>query len=256
MFRSKRSDAQLPQIVTFEGAVGSAGPDAIPAIVLRMTNYDQDVKQVVTLAEIAVRDAFGDADMNGYGEFTIRTCVDSVPRDVVTVTHTGRVGIVNSEPAHALDVTGGLHATGDAVVDGALSVQELTADRGRIAHLVSLDHLCVSTFGQIDSIVLTTIWKLLGSFVWRKGDQPPAAVMCRVTGDVLVEVEVRAHLAETNTTMGQTNFAAATPIGIIPLTASPVLDSDELVTVEIQGRRVNGGASATVVANGFLYGSG
>jgi hypothetical protein len=30
--------------------------------------------------EIVVRDAFGDAAMNGYGELTIRTCVDACLR--------------------------------------------------------------------------------------------------------------------------------------------------------------------------------
>jgi hypothetical protein len=43
---------------------------------VQMNNYDQDVAGPLA-AEIVVRDAFGDAAMNGYGELTIRTCVDS-----------------------------------------------------------------------------------------------------------------------------------------------------------------------------------
>lgn len=84
--------------------MGSSGPGH-PAVSLCLTNYDRDAQRVVSLAEIEVRDAFGD-ERNGYGTLALKTAEDGVPRVAVTITPDRRVGIGTDDPSGALDVRG------------------------------------------------------------------------------------------------------------------------------------------------------
>jgi hypothetical protein len=133
MFRSRRNNDQDPLIVTFEGSVGSSGPDS-HAVALRMTNFDKDARAPVALAEIEASDASG----NGRGTLRLRTCEDGVARTAVTVTHDLRVGVGTSEPAAALDVRGAIRA--DSFTACALS---LDGD-ARVANLLVSGDLAVT----------------------------------------------------------------------------------------------------------------
>ena len=94
--------------------MGSSGPDTTTAVALRFDNYDQDVGDVFSLAEIDVRDAYGDAIHHGSGNMRIRTfrgvSGDAEPDMSVgcclTLKHDGFVGVNTEQPQAMLDVAG------------------------------------------------------------------------------------------------------------------------------------------------------
>jgi hypothetical protein len=96
---------------------------------------------------------------------------------------------------------------------------DFAANNAQVAHLVALDSLCSSTFSQVDTDVKTIVWKTIARFIWRRGDQPPTAIICKVAGDTPVSIDVRALIVESNTVMGMTTFTAAIDVGSV-LTAS------------------------------------
>jgi hypothetical protein len=169
MFRSHRSDEQRAQIVVFEGAVGSSGPDTEPAVSLRMNNYDRDIGRVVHLAEIEARDAFGDAESNGYGNIRIATASDNVLQDVMVLTHEQRVGVGTATPTCALDVAGDVCVSGKLMVAG---------------HYVGLDPSASNRSNSVKPMLSEVVdvrpgstWSEVGQIVCVGGDTNPVSVV-------------------------------------------------------------------------------
>ena len=165
MFRSPRTAEQNPQVVAFEGAVGSSGPDMVPAVRLKLNNFDQDIGSVVCLAEIEARDAFGNTDQNGFGNLRIKTCSGSTARTALTITHDQKVGIGTGTPAGELDVAGDCSVSGDLVVGG-----HILSGGGDGTRLASSPMLITNAASTSSTYVVA------GSFLWRRGDPAPTCI--------------------------------------------------------------------------------
>jgi hypothetical protein len=76
-------------------------------------NYDDDTKITYRLGEIAVRDHYGNSDMNGYGNMIFRTngTGNSNVQDRITIMHNGYIGIGTHNPQAHLHVNGNIVAS-------------------------------------------------------------------------------------------------------------------------------------------------
>ena len=125
MFRTLNKDNTKVQ-VTIEGARAQNSNEDIASIIFR--NLDNDTRERYQMAEIAVRDAYGNDSMNGYGNLMFRTRGSN---ERMIITHDGKVG-VGKMPEFAFDVqgdvrfTGGLYNSSGPVILGGVQTIDVT----------------------------------------------------------------------------------------------------------------------------------
>lgn len=94
--------------VIIAGARSSSSNQEISSTIY--ANYDSDTSNTYRLAEITVRDHFGNSASNGFGDMVFRTNSEGVTgaltnnQNRMILTYDGNLGINNMNPAYRLDV--------------------------------------------------------------------------------------------------------------------------------------------------------
>ena len=172
MFRSRRTEEQTPQIITFEGAVGSSGPDS-EVVAVHFDNFDRDIPGTTRLAEIQVRDAYGNAEKNGYGNMYIGTASENAVGGLLTLTHDQRVGIRTTQPNCVLDVRGDTCISGSLRVNGELVGTDTPNIDVSAQHAIPIPIL-------IDAETVKNKVSRVASFLWSpKAGSGPASLYIR-----------------------------------------------------------------------------
>lgn len=107
-----------------QGARSQNSNDDICSVVF--TNYDNDTSNVYRMAEIVMRDNYGNNAMNGYGNMIIKTS-DTGGCNInerVIIKHNGYVGIATCNPREMLDINGNIVVRGNVTACNILTSSE------------------------------------------------------------------------------------------------------------------------------------
>ncbi len=119
MFRTLNKDNTDNEIVV-QGARSRSSNQDIASIVFN--NYDNDTSNVYRMAEIAVKDSFGNADSNGFGNLVFRTNgLGTTSTDIserMIIDYRGFIGI-GTRPLSMLHVAGDVLVGGSIISDGS-----------------------------------------------------------------------------------------------------------------------------------------
>jgi len=115
MFRTIATDNTDNEVV-IQGARSKNSNADVASLVFR--NYDDDTKMTYRMAEIAVRDAYANAQSNGFGNLIFYTNGDGTTSNAISermiIDYQGNVGIATLVPNYKL------HVNGDIKLDGTL----------------------------------------------------------------------------------------------------------------------------------------
>lgn len=200
-----------------------------------MTNYDLDIGNTVALAEIEARDAFGDANQNGFGNLRFKTAAGDEPETAVVVTHERRVGIGTETPACRLEVAGDTCVHGDLCVSGSVHA---TSFIGRDMFVP----MCSPRYR-----LFRNTWVELGRILC---DCPSTAMRAVIVQSTAIEVVVRVIESVTNVVVAQVNLFDLVngTLASIEWNPSYVPASTPPCIFDVQAKRTPGGPSGRVRA--------
>ena len=95
-------------------------------------NYDNDTSNTYRLAEIAVRDAFGNTSSNGFGNLFFRTngtgVLGSNITDRMVIMWNGNIGVSNMNPQYNLDIEGVMRVSSNILL-GSNTIHKVINDK-------------------------------------------------------------------------------------------------------------------------------
>lgn len=128
-FKTLNKDNTEVEIVIAGARAQSSNYDISSAT---FANYDNDTSNTYRLAEIAVKDAFGNASSNGFGNLFFRTngtgVLGSNISDRMVILWNGNIGISNMNPQYKLDVEGVMRVSSNILV-GSNTIDQVIDDK-------------------------------------------------------------------------------------------------------------------------------
>lgn len=142
MFRVMSKDG-ADNAVFIQGARSHSTSNNIASIVFQ--NFDNDSKTMYNMAAVAVRDHYGNADVDGMGDLLLLTRDASNATGLieqVRLTHDGNLGIGTSEPTHRLHVEGDICTTHKLIANEVeTNVYRVIKDEGVFLNTLYVDEI-------------------------------------------------------------------------------------------------------------------
>jgi len=200
VFRVTVPDINKENALHVQGSISQNSSKDIAGIMFQ--NFDTDTKTMHNMASISMRDHFGNATQNGYGDLLLKTTnpdVENVLSERLRITYNGMVGIGTSNPINTLDVHGSISSSIWNVGTVLVCSQNNTATSATVAidELNTLRGIRMNVQQQLD---------LLSSNVSVGGGSGSNISLPQLSADVAVITDNNGLLTSSTTTTTELSY--------------------------------------------------